>query len=338
VVSREPGIDVVGWVDADEAALAALRAESGVAESRCFASLDDALQTTVADAVLVTASLPGHIPAILAALDAGLHVLTEKPFAPSVAEGDEAVERARAAGRILMVSQNYRFFPAPQAVRELYRARELGEPGVIHVDFRRNHLHHTSSLEWHYTLPDPLLVDMSIHHFDLMRMVTGEDAVAVRCTPWNQPYSLYRDPPSAELTVRMASGLLVTYRGSWNSSGPATPWAGEWRMEFEKGEVRWASRAGHTGRNDWVHVLRQDGSVHGRGPRRPRYRRRALPRLAAVGRAGSLRAFIEAVRSGEEPETSGRDNLGSLALTHAAVEASRQDGWVSVSGTRTPSA
>jgi predicted dehydrogenase len=46
-----------------------------------------------------------------------------------------------------------------------------------------------------------------------------------------------------------------------------------------------------------------------------------LPEIPFTDRLGSLQAFVQAVRTGQEPETSGRDNLHSLALVYAAVEA-----------------
>lgn len=48
----------------------------------------------------------------------------------------------------------------------------------------------------------------------------------------------------------------------------------------------------------------------------------ALPHLQRVDRAGALDAFVTAVSNGTEPESSGRENLGSLAFAHAAVESS----------------
>jgi hypothetical protein len=46
----------------------------------------------------------------------------------------------------------------------------------------------------------------------------------------------------------------------------------------------------------------------------------ALPELPAIDQAGSLMAFAQAIRSGQEPESSGRANIGSLALTFALIE------------------
>ena len=76
-------IDVVAYVDTDPYALDALREEAGVPADRCFESLKEAIAATQPEALLNTTALPGHVPVIRAAFDAGLHVLVEKPFAPA---------------------------------------------------------------------------------------------------------------------------------------------------------------------------------------------------------------------------------------------------------------
>ena len=104
--------------------------------------------------------------------------------------------------------------------------------------------------------------------------------------------------------------VMVSYRASWVSAGPVTPWAGEWSMEFEHGEVVWTSAADSDVTQDRV-VLR---------PRAGRARTLKLPAVQRTGTSGTLTEFADAIRSGREPETSGRNNIGTIALMAAAVE------------------
>src|SRR5205807_7252057 len=96
-----------------------------------------ALASVEADAVLITGSLPAHVPVALEALNAGKHVLLEKPFAPTITEAQQVVETAAKRNRVLMISQNYRFFPAVRAVTALVREGKLGSIGSVRIDFRR---------------------------------------------------------------------------------------------------------------------------------------------------------------------------------------------------------
>ena len=311
VVPRVDGVVPVAWVDADPAALARAAATLGTPSGGVFPSLAAALAAVEAEAVLVTAPLAAHVPVALEALAAGKHVLVEKPFAPSVAEARRAVDAAAQAGRVLMVSQNYRFFPAPRAVAALLRSGELGPVGVVHVDFRRNAVGRAGR-ERHHALAHPLLVDMAIHHWDLLRMVLGREPRWVVCRSWNPPWSPFAGDAAGAATVGFGGGAVATWRGSWVSPGPKTAWAGAWRVECAGGEVAWTSRD-HRGRTTADRVtVRPAGKPA---------RRLALPEAPLPGRAGALAAFAAAVAAGAEPESSGRANLGSLALAEAAVAA-----------------
>ena len=309
VLPRVAAVTTVAWVEADPTALATARRALRLPAAACFPSLAAALAATEAEAVLATVPLPAHVPVALEALAAGKHVLVEKPFAPSVVEARRAVKAAEARGLVLMVSQNYRFFPAPRAVAALVAGGELGPVGAVHVDFRRDVTAATGSAR-HRALADPLLVDMAIHHFDLMRLLLGQEPTLVSCQTWTPPWSPFAGDAAGAATVAFAGGAVATWRGSWVSPGPSTLWAGEWRVECAGGEVAWTSRDERGGTGADRAVVRPRG-----GPAREL----ALPPVEPHGRAGVLAAFAAAVRAGAAPESSGRDNLGSLALVEAAV-------------------
>jgi predicted dehydrogenase len=318
---RVPDVELVGCVDVDPRALALAREQLGIPADRCFTSLDTALAAAEPDLVLVATSLGGHVAAATTALEAGRHVLVEKPFAPTLREARALVELAERRGSLLMVSQNYRFFPAVRAVAALVRSGELGELHEVEVDFR-HHSTATASRTGHRLLAHPLLMDMSIHHFDLLRLVIGRDATSIDCHAWNRPWSGFDGPPSAIALIRFGD-LPVSYRGSWLTRGRSTAWAGQWRMTFERGEVWWTSRdlAGSPA-DDRVVVRRATGPASLEEPR--------LPELPVVDQAGSLSELVAAIRAGRQPESSGRENLGSLALALAAVESSELGGPVAL--------
>lgn len=220
VLQHDEEVALLACVDADAASLELARKQLDLPAHSYFQSLNAALDATDAEAVLVTASLPGHVPLALEALRAGKHVLLEKPFAPSVAEARQVVELAAQRNRVLMISQNYRFFPAVQTVRDLLRSGSLGEVGSVSVDFRRSANAAAPEGHRHYTLHQPLLADMSIHHFDLMRAVLGQEPVEVACRAWNPTWSNFEEPAAAFATVSFDGGAVVSYRGSWVSPGP----------------------------------------------------------------------------------------------------------------------
>ena len=320
VLPQHDAVELVACVDQSTAALDTLRKEHSVPASMCFGSLNEAMTSVEADAVLITTALEGHVPLAMEALQHGLHVLTEKPFAPSLEEADRAVAAAERAGRVLMVSQNYRYYPAPRKAAEIVRSGRLGKLGTVHIDFRRNKIQAKDKADKHYKLPDPLLADMAIHHFDLMRFVTDAEPQAMYCRAFNPPWSLYESPPAASATLSFENDLTVTYRGSWVSPGPQTPWAGDWRMEFSGGELRWTSRGGPTAAEDrvWMRELGQEETLV------------PLDTMPYVDRGGALQSFVKAIRGDIDTESSGAHNRGSISMVFAAIDSSLKNQPVSV--------
>jgi predicted dehydrogenase len=108
------------------AARAALATRTSVPAERCFASLAEALDRVPCDAVL--ASLPTAVHAAIAheAIEADKHVIVEKPFTSTLAEAAQLVRLAEKRGLVLMVSQNYRFYPAAIAAADLSPAVAWG--------------------------------------------------------------------------------------------------------------------------------------------------------------------------------------------------------------------
>jgi predicted dehydrogenase len=320
VLQPDDDVALLACVDADAASLALARRQLDLPSHSCFESLAAALAATDAQAVVITANLPGHVPLAVEALRAGKHVLLEKPFAPSLAEARQVVELAAQLDLVLMISQNYRFFPAVRTVRDLVRSGSLGEVGAVSVDFRRYANAAARDGHRHYALNQPLLADMAIHHFDLMRFILGHEPVDVACRAWNPPWSNFEEPAAAFATISFDGGAVVSYRGSWVSTGPQTAWAGEWRMECAGGEIAWTSRDDRGASVDRVTIR----------PLGKRARRLELPTHMQIDRTGSLQAFARAVATGEQPESSGHDNLGSIALMGAAIEAATTGGPVRV--------
>ena len=306
-------VEVVAIADPSEPTLRAVREHLGLREDQAFASLTAALAAVEADAVVITAPAVTHAPLALEALEAGKHVIVEKPFATSVEEAAAVSRRAAELGLVVQVSQNYRNYPAPREAQRLLAAGELGELAGISIDFRQWDNDRPFAEHPHYRFPHPLIHDMAIHHLDLLRKVTGQEAVRVYAKVKDPSYSKYVEEASAVMTIAMPDGLVVSYRGSWLSRGEPTPWAGEWRITGEDGELSFTSRGGghlpHPADEDRVSLRTADGTV----------REIPLPEQDLYGRSAGLAIFADAIAHGTVPETAGASNLGSLALMEAAT-------------------
>ncbi len=305
-------VEVVGLVDPVPATLEAVREDLDLPGSAAFSSLTEALAGVEADAVVITAPAVTHVPLALEALDAGKHVLVEKPFANTTDEAVTAVRRAEELGLVLQVSQNYRWYPAPRVVQDLLASGTVGELSAITVDFRQWDNDQPAETYPHYRFPHAMINDMAIHHFDLLRMITGQEAVRVFAKASYPAHSKYQDEAVASMIIELDGGTVVSYRGSWLSRAPRTAWAGEWSIQGEDGEVWFTSRSGAPnaveGDRVTVRSTQDDDAVPVE-----------LPVLEHTDRQGGLQAFARSVEGGPAPATSGRDNLRSLALMEAAT-------------------
>ena len=89
-------------------------------------SLDEVLGDPEVEAIAVATPVATHAEVALACLEAGRHVLVEKPLAPSVAQGEKLVARADELELVLMCDHTYCYTPAVRMIRELSRAGTLG--------------------------------------------------------------------------------------------------------------------------------------------------------------------------------------------------------------------
>src|SRR5947209_1181589 len=317
LIESNLGVELVAYVDSKSEDLQHAQTIHTLPAERCFTRLEDALDTVEADAVLIVTDLPTHVPLALLALKYGKHVLMEKPFAQTLLEARQVVSEAEQQSRVLMISQTYRFSPQAQVAAELVRTTPLGAVGTINIDFRRDLSHETRN----HRIWQPLLANLTVHHFDLMRMVLAQEPRQVLCQTWNPPWSKYSDPASAVATVSFPGGTVANYRGSAVSTGPTTLWSDEWHMECAGGEIIWTS-PGPDGQSIPAAVTIRP---FGQEPYPAE-----LPELPYTERTGVLEAFLRAIQTGEEPECSGRDNLGTLALVMAAVESANKGQSISL--------
>jgi predicted dehydrogenase len=316
VTRATPGVEPVGWVEIDPATRERAIQELKLPPAAVFARLEEAVAAVTADAALVVVPFAAHAEVTRQALDAGLHVLVEKPFTETFAEAAALVDLARAGARMLMVNQNYRWFPAPVRARGLLHENAIGQLVACYLDF---HFHYGAGYRYFF-LEEPLLSDMAIHHFDTLRYVLDDEPVLISCQSWSEPDVPFKGRPAAVATIRFAKGTLVSYRGSWISRGPITPYGGHWRLDGTGGTIEFTFRGAFEQREK---LDRLTLHVPGRRPKKP-----TLPEMAHKDRAGALAAFARWVEHGEPGEalSSAEDNLKSLALMFAAIRSAREDG------------
>ena len=137
----------------------------------------DVLRDPAIDAVHICTPNAEHFSMAKAALDAGKHVLCEKPLATTIEEGEELVSLAARKGVRNCVCHNLRFYPMVQQMRRMCEAGDLGEILVLQGTYFQDWLLYDTDWNWRVDAKaggaSRCMADIGSHWFDLAEHVTG---------------------------------------------------------------------------------------------------------------------------------------------------------------------
>lgn len=297
-VQSSPHVEYAAFVEIDDGIAAAQAARHGLQDVPVFSSLDRALASVAADGVVNVTPPQFHEEVSVAALEAGLPVLSEKPLSDTIDSAQRIVAKANDTGLLHMVAQNYRYRSPIQTLKKALDSEEMGDVGSVSVEFFRGPHFGGFREEMAY----PLIIDMSIHHFDLMRFLLDKDPVSVFGRSWNPAWSWFKGDASAAITLDFPGDVVASYDASWCSQARETSWNANWRFECAEGVV-----------------VMQDDVVHtqARGEKPVQ-----IPpfKMTLEGQAYLLEEFRRAVINGTCVGTSCQDNIRSLGIVFDVVE------------------
>jgi predicted dehydrogenase len=285
-------------------------------EAGCPAFLDHReLLALKPDVVVVCTPHPSHPLLTVDALEAGAHVLVEKPLAVEARQGDQMIAAAARAGRQLGVCFQQRFRPAIAAARELIESGRLGElvrVSIVDPLYRPNSYYRTAG--WRGTWDGEgggVLMNQAPHTLDLLCHLAGPPA-----TVWGR--SRRRSQPmEAEDT---ATALLEYDNGAVGTVAVSTTEPGVQRIEL----------VGDRGR---IEIVGETLAYERFEPSLSEHLRTSTEMFeqpARVSESVSLPAgrgdhldvhedFATAIRMGAPPRVPARDALWSLELANAIV-------------------
>lgn len=311
-VQESAVVDFAGFVEINPQIAQAQAEAYNLDPALILPSLDQALEQVAADAVINVTPPEFHRGICVAAMGAGLPVLTEKPLAGTLADARAIAEVAKSTGLLCSVAQNYRYRSLSQTVKTLLDSGELGAVGSARVEFYRGP-HFGGFRE---EMPQPLIIDMAIHHFDMMRLFLGSDAATISARSWNPPWSWFDGNASAAVSIEFANGVQVIYSGSWCSQAFETSWNANWRFECERGVLLVEDDKVFT-----QQLLSAGAGKHGFANQHGAKREVPLLSLAREGQDYLLQEFYEAVTLGEPTDTPAQDNLKTMEFVFGVVRA-----------------
>jgi predicted dehydrogenase len=226
-----PGVSLVGVAGSyPEAARAATR-RFGVPD---VIEIEALLQMPDVDLVYIATPPFLHYPQAMQALQAGKHVLIEKPTALRPAEADEMLAVARERGLLLATDLMQRYNPLFDAIGELLKRKPLGD--LLHAYFENYACDEGLPAEhwfWDRSKSGGIFVEHGVHFFDLFAgwLGPGKVEAAQVCV---RPGTIIED--QVQCTVRYGDDVLVNYYHGFTQLGRMD--RQELRLVFERGDVR----------------------------------------------------------------------------------------------------
>ncbi len=315
-VLESDGLELVGVQDVSPDSLAKAVEGGTVTAEQTFVDLDELLAATSPDVLVVCPVHTAHAAAANAGLEAGCHVLVEKPLATSLADACSLVELARARDLRLGVVQNWRTKTVGRRLREAIADGLVGE--VSHVFFRYLRDRELPHLpEYLFEEDDPLLYAMTIHHVDLFRYALGQEIVHVEVKAARPRWSRYRAPSVLQAWLETDAGVVISYVATFSSRNAHFPQE-SLQVEGELGTLQnesaylepplLLSRRGDEAPVD----LTVDEPV------------RDSAGQYVLGDRVILENFRDAVLTGAPLVCDGESNLGTLAVVEAASRSARE--------------
>ena len=258
---------------------------------------------------LVLQCLPHHLHAecTIACLDAGKHVLAEKPLANSKAECLAMMEAAKRNNRVLMTAYCMRFHPILREMRRLIKEKVYGE--CFQLSIWTEQLTIREDAAWLHDrklLGGGQLFSHGCHYIDLMLWMMGKPVRGTHigtnfCTPW-----MDREGTS-NVCLEFENGALGYHFGTWGAKGTRMGYS--FQAHCEKGLIDFKLQENKL-------LLRGNISEHIPGTPEDckEYVLLDLGERTGKPTVEEMRHFLDCVETGKTPETSSKESIAGLEV------------------------
>ena len=307
---------LLGFYDINKARAAALAEQYG---GTAYETVEEMLANPDIAAVSVCAANFAHAELTIAALNAGKHVLCEKPMAITLAECEAMVEAAKANGKFLMIGHNQRLAKAHAVARKLIVDGLIGDI----VTFRTTFGHggpETWSVDpglntWFFDKTRAAMgamADLGIHKTDLIQFLTGQQVVrtTARVTTLDKKDAsgnLISVDDNAICIYEMSGGAFGTMTANWTYYGAED---NSTVLYGTKGIMRIYDDPAIS-----IKVILADGS-------KISYDVEAIQTNDNQTKSGVIDLWMESLVSGKAPEISGESALAAMRAVFASIQSS----------------
>ena len=293
-------VELVGIAARDPARAEALARRTGM--ERVYPTYADLIADTSLDAVYIPLANSLHAEWTVAALEAGRHVLCEKPLTSNAPQAETVVETAQRCGRVMMEAFHWRYHPVAYRMIEL--SHQIGTLQRVEAHF--NARIPSDNVRFQYELAGGGFMDLGCYCVHMVRTVVGSEPEVLRA-------EAVEGPPGIDLSMRaelsfsgglpaVVSSSMVADRSEWPSAMTVRVWGEAGHFEVLN---PMAPQMGHR-----ISGTLADGTTVDE----------VLDLRSSY--EFQLRAFCRAVAGQERPLTGGQDAIANMRVIDAVYEAS----------------
>ena len=290
--------------------------------AKAYGSIEELLADPEIDAVSVCVINTQHANVSIQALNAGKHVLCEKPMATTLEDCEAMVEAAKRNHKYLMIGQNQRLAKAHRKARKLLGQGVIGDVITFKTCFGHGGPEGWSidkgNYPWFFKKDQSamgVLADLGIHKLDLIQFLLHRKVIETTCKlatldkmdPEGNPIGV---DDNAFCILKMDNGIIGTLTASWTYYG-----------EEQNSTVLYGTEGimkiyDHP--DFAITVIDRDGD-------HAYYDTEKIQTNDNQTKSGIIDAFIEALENDHEPEISGEDVLSAMRAVFASIQSSRED-------------
>lgn len=323
VIDEASNAEIAAFVALERGELRKTAERLGYGGIPCYDDLAQAIGEQTADVLLLVSPPEVHHEQALLGFEHGLHLLSEKPLTEDLGESIEIVRRGQEAGCLIGISMNFRYLPVSQAIRDKLVRRELGEPAYAQFTYLRHRDGRRPDLnKYPLTMEQPMLLEQSIHHLDLMRYCFGSDIEWVQASTWNPSWSTYEDDSCVAVLMKFKNGMHANYQGTWTAGTSRLEF--RWRIDCAEGTLIQERQFEDLNESHFDRELAATGHLFKHDVETPQPV--GLPHADAFidDSRVLLGRFLSSIEKRTPFETDGLDHVKSLAAIRACIESAEE--------------
>ncbi|MDP2989387.1 MAG: Gfo/Idh/MocA family oxidoreductase [Kiritimatiellota bacterium] len=225
---------IVAGVDTQKEARKVFEEKTG---APTFDDFTTALRNSKANAVLIATPDAYHAPYAIQAMEAGLDVICEKPMSDSLGNARRMHRTAERQGKLLLLHQQLPWRPIYKHLQQIIKEGLIGT--VRQVEFDMYVFSDVCLAGYRSKLPQLMLQDLAIHHFDLMRFLTGQECKRLHVHSWspNEEGKKVTATTSVHAILEMTGGINICYRSKIRELLDDTGYLGRIAITGSRGSV-----------------------------------------------------------------------------------------------------